>query len=77
MNERSYEVLLYSITANVTAKLMELNGWTEDEAMERFVRSKLYSYLEREKTKVWQYSTFLLAELFNEERAGRLVLPEV
>ena len=77
MNERSYETLLYGITANVTAKLMEINGWGEDEAMERFTSSKLYSFLEREETKVWQYSTLMLAQLFNEERAGRLVLPEV
>ncbi len=77
MNERSYETLLYSITANVTAKIMALNGWTENEAMERFTNSKMYSYLEREETKVWQYSALMLAELFNEERAGRLSLPEV
>ena len=77
MNERSYETLLYSVTANVVSKLMELNGWSEDEAMERFVTSKLYSCLEREETKVWQYSTLMLATLFNEERAGRLSLPEV
>ena len=77
MNERSYETLLYGITANVVAKIMELNGWSENEAMERFTMSKLYSYLEREETKVWQYSSLMLAELFNEERTGRLLLPEV
>ena len=77
MNERSYETLLYRITANVAAKIMELNNWSEDEAMERFTKSKLYSYLEREETKVWQYSTLMLAQLFNEERTGRLSLPEV
>lgn len=77
MNERSYETLLYSITANVVAKVMELNGWSENEAIERFTGSKLYTYLEREETKVWQYSTLMLAQLFNEERAGRLSLPEV
>jgi hypothetical protein len=77
MNERSFETLLYGITANVVAKIMELNGWMEDEAMERFAQSKLYSYLEREETKVWQYSALMLAELFNEERGGRLSLPEV
>ena len=77
MNERSYETLLYGITANVVAKIMELNDWSENEAMERFAGSKLYSYLEREETKVWQYSALMLAELFNEERAGRLSLPEV
>ena len=77
MNERSYETLLYGITANVTAKIMDLNGWSENEAMERFTSSKLYSYLEREETKVWQYSALMLARLFNEERSGRLSLPEV
>ncbi len=77
MNERSYETLLYSITANVVAKIMELNDWSEDVAMERFTQSKLYTYLEKEETKVWQYSTLMLAQLFNEERTGRLSLPEV
>ena len=77
MNERSYETLLYGITANVVAKIMELNGWSENEAFERFTSSKLYSYLEKEETKVWQYSTLMLAELFDDERAGRLSLPEV
>jgi len=77
MNNRSFETLLYSITSNVVAKIMESNNWEEDYAMERFVNSKLYSYLEREETKVWQYSTVMLVQLFNEERTGRLILPEV
>ena len=77
MNERSYETLLYGITANVVEKLMELNDWEEDVALERFTSSKLYTYLEREETKVWQYSALMLAQLLNEERAGRLALPEV
>lgn len=77
MNERSYETLLYSITPRVVEKIMELNAWSEDEAMERFTQSKLYAYLEDEETKVWQYSALMLAQLFNEERTGRLVLPEV
>lgn len=77
MNDRSYETLLYGITAHVVEKIMEINDWPEDVAMERFTRSKLYSYLEKEETKVWQYSSLMLAQLFNEERAGRLSLPEV
>jgi len=77
MNERSYETLLYSVTTNVIAKISELNSWTEDEAMERFTSSKVYSFLEKEETKVWQYSALMLAQLFNDERAGRLSLPEV
>ena len=77
MNKRSYETLLYSITSSVVNRLIEMNNWSEDEALERFTSSKLYTYLEREETKVWQYSSLMLAELFNEERSGRLVLPEV
>lgn len=77
MNERSYETLLYLITANTVAKIMEINGWKEDETIERFTESKIYSFLEREETKVWQYSAMMIACLFNEEREGRLVLPEV
>ena len=77
MNDRSFETLLYGITTNVVAKIAELNDWDEDTAMERFTQSKLYSYLEKEETKVWQYSSTMLAQLFNEERSGYLSLPEV
>ena len=77
MTERDFEIMLYGITANVVAKIMELNNWTEDVAMERFAQSKVYSYLEREETKVWHYSSWMLAQLFNEERAGKFSLPEV
>jgi hypothetical protein len=77
VNKRSFETLLYRITANTVQKIMEINKWTEDKAMERFTQSKLYSYLEREETKVWQYSALMLAQLFNDERGGNLMLPEV
>ena len=77
MNERSYEILLYTITSRVVSKLMELNNQSEDLTLKRFTKSKLYTYLEREETKVQQYNAFMLAQLFNEERSGRLVLPEV
>ena len=77
MNNRSFETLLYGITANTVSKIMEMNNWSEDEAMDRFMTSRLYSYLEREETKVWQYSSLMLAQLFSEERTGRLNLPEV
>ena len=77
MTEKDFEIMLYGITANVIAKIMELNNWSEDVAMERFAQSKIYSYLEREETKVWHYSSLMLAQLFNEEQAGKFSLPEV
>lgn len=77
MNDRSFEIILYKLTANVVEKIMQLNGWPEDVAIQRFVESKVYAYLEKEETKVWHYSTLMLAQLFNDERAGNLSLPEV
>ena len=77
MEKISYETLLYSITSNVVQKIIDKYGWSENIAMERFVESKLYSYLEREETKVWQYSATMLATLFDEEREGRISLPDM
>lgn len=67
MDERSFEILLYDITANTVSKIMELNRWNENMAMERFTQSKTYSLLEDEKTKVWQYNTSAIVNLFNGE----------
>lgn len=77
MNERSFESLLYGITANTLARIIESTGWSEDVAIKRFYSSKLYSYLEDEKTKVWQYSSMTLADIFNDECSGFFSLPEV
>ena len=77
MNDRSFETLLYSITANVVNRIKTENNWSEDVALERFVKSKTYSYLEREQTKLWQYSACMLKRIFDDERAGNFSLPEV
>lgn len=76
MDERSFEILLYDITANIVSKIMELNHWNENMAMERFTQSKTYSLLEDEKTKVWQYNTSTLVNLFNEEQQEFSTSPE-
>ena len=73
MSDREFEGLLYIITTNVVSLIMQKTGWDEDEAMERFVRSKVYAQLENEKTKVWHYSVVMLAQLFDDERSGKLV----
>lgn len=76
MNDRSFEILLYGITANAISKIMEINGWEENYAFKRFTESKVYSFLEDEKTKVWQYSPLMLAQMFNDERSGHFAFPE-
>lgn len=77
MSNNEFEDLLYTITANVVDLIMKKTGWNEDVALDRFVRSKIYSLLEREETKVWHYSATMIAQLFEDERSGNLVLPEV
>ena len=51
MEKRSFETLLYSVTASVVAKIAEENQWQEDLAMERFIRSKVYALLEQYREK--------------------------
>lgn len=77
MSNNEFEDLLYTITANVVDLIMKKTGWNEDIALDRFVRSKIYSLLEKEETKVWHYSATMIAQLFEDERSGNLVLPEV
>ncbi len=77
MSGESFESLLYTITSSTVQKIIEQTGWDEDLAVERFMSSKVYSFLEQEESKVWQYSSAMLAELFMNEREGHLVFPEV
>lgn len=77
MSEKEFGELLYMITTAAVDKIMQSTGWNEDYALDRFMRSKVYSLLEREETKVWHLSAAMIAQLFNDERAGHLVLPEV
>ena len=58
-------------------RIIEQTGWDEDFAMERFMSSRVYALLEKEESKVWQYSSVMLAELFTDEREGHLTFPEV
>lgn len=77
MSNNEFEDLLYTITANVVDLIMKKTGWNEDVALDRFVRSQIYLLLEKEETKVWHYSATMIAQLFEDERSGNFVLPEV
>ena len=77
MSDNSFSLLLAGKVAQSVNLLMTRYGWDEDYALKRFVESRLYSYLEDEKSKVWHYSPSMLAQLFDDERAGQLILPEV
>ncbi len=77
VDAKEFESLLYIITSNTIQKIIDQTGWDEDYAMERFLKSKVYFFLEQEESKVWHYSTSMLADFFMDERSGNLVFPEV
>lgn len=42
MNQKECDSLLYSITSNTVYKIMVLNEWSEDEALERFTIKSIF-----------------------------------
>lgn len=77
MDAKKYETILPIITAELTNYIMQADSLDEDEAINRLYNTKLYELLEDEATKVWQYSTQMLLELYKREKEGQLILPEV
>ncbi len=77
MNKEQFENLLSTIVTKTVTLIMKKNNWNEEKALYRFVTSKVYSLLEQEETKVWHLSAWLLAALFEDERSGNLVWPQV
>ncbi|MDR2615924.1 MAG: hypothetical protein LBC28_05025 [Oscillospiraceae bacterium] len=59
-------ILIADLASFISIK-MEIS---EDSAIEQLYRSELYIYLENEKTKVWQFSTPKLFEMFESEIRG-------
>lgn len=77
MENKRFEAILPIITAELISFIMKEESLGEDDAINRLYATRLYELLENEKTKVWQYSTYMLLELYNREKAGELILPEV
>lgn len=77
MEKAKFDAIFPIITAALVNKIAVENSLSEDEAIESLYESELYAELENEKTKVWQYSTEMLFELYRREKeTGRLDLPE-
>ena len=77
MDKGTFEALLPVITAHLADRISTAERLSEDEAIERLYATELYAYLDNEETKVWQYSTEMLYELYQSEKTtGKLELPE-
>ena len=77
MESKKFEAMLPIITADLANAIVAEFNLEEDEAMKKLYSSKVYSLLENEQTKLWQYSTEMLLELYKRELKGVLELPEV
>ena len=77
MNKDKFSALMAMMTPDLVSKIMDKFGFGEDKAMALFHKSELYKSLEKEETKVWQYSSEMIVELFDREMNGVLVFPEV
>ena len=77
MEKNNFELVLQTISTGLVGKIISDSDMMEDIAMEKLYSSELYSALEKEETKVWNYSVPMLYELFKQEMTtGKLTLPE-
>lgn len=73
MTREQFDAILPIICADVIGFISKQHGIEEMSAMKLFYGSKLYETLEREETKLWQYSTPMLYSLFEEELSSGII----
>ena len=77
MNKDKFSTLMAMMTPDIISKIMDKYSLDENKAMGLFHKSELYKMLEKEETKLWQYSSEMIVELFDREMKGNLEFPEV
>jgi len=78
MDKEKFAAVFPVICSSLAEKIIDNKFFTEKELPDKLYRSQLYEKLEIEKTKVWQYSTNKLFDLFKEEiNTGRSTFPDV
>ena len=65
------------MTPDIINKIINKYGLDENKAIALFHKSEVYKTLEIEETKVWQYSSEMIVELFDREMNGKLEFPGV
>lgn len=78
MNENQFTSMMPYISADLIAMIVKKQGISEQKAIDGLYASKLYSFLEDEKTKFWQYSTPMLYSLLEQEqKTGNFPFPSI
>ena len=78
MGQEQFIAMMPYICTDLVSVIAENQNISEEEAIKKLYSSKLYAALEKEETKVWQYSTQMLYSLFEqEEKKGDIQFPDV
>lgn len=78
MGQEQFIAMMPYIADDLAAMIARKQNIAEADAVTKLYNSQLYAMLEKEETKVWQYSTDMLYSLFSEEqRTGTITFPDV
>ena len=78
MRQEQFAAIMPYISADLVGMISKKKNISEQDAIIKLYNSKLYAILEKEDTKVWQYSTNMLYSLLEqEEKTGRIEFPDV
>jgi hypothetical protein len=74
---KEFQTILQVIVSGLTQMIVDRQGISDEEALNRLYSSRLYAKLEREETKVWHLSVPTLFSLFLEEQqTGKITFPK-
>lgn len=78
MDKSKFDAVYPIICSALVEKIAEELNLSDKDTITELYSSHLYEILEQENTKLWQYSTEKLLELFLEERnSGKISFPQV
>jgi hypothetical protein len=78
MDKSKFDAVFPIICYALVEKIVDELNLSDKDGVTNLYSSHLYEMLEQEETKVWQYSTEKLFELFLEERnSGKITFPQV
>lgn len=78
MGQEQFAAIMPAISSDLIAMIASKQGISEEEAIKNLYSSKLYATLQKEETKVWQYSTDMLYSLYEQElRTGNIQFPAI
>ena len=78
MGQEQFIAIMPYIITDLVSLIVEKQNISEEAAIKKLYSSKLYAALEKEETKVWQYSTHMLYSLFEqEEKNENIQFPDV